>query len=790
MKNAEGRMQSPGQTSCAVPGGRAVAARFLDTQSFIFHSPRPTAIRAMVLTAIALGIAVPSPVDASDWSHWRGADQNGFSHEYGTVKKWSLDGENLLWKSPEGGRSTPLVMGGRVYYIAPAGDGACLQERVICLDADTGKTVWDYRFNVFFSDIVAQRVGWTALAADPETGNLYAHGTGGQFICLSKDGKLIWQHSLTEEYNRVSGYGGRLMTPIVDEDRVIVSFLNTNWGNHAKPGHRFVAFNKHDGSVVWWAEPGGPPVDTTYGTPIVMVVDGRRLLVAPCGDGVVYGMEARTGKVVWSYALSKLGLNVSPVWVGKHVFISHSEENRDSTVMGRLVCIDASKTGDITQSGEVWRIDGLDAGYASLAYANGRVYAVDNSATLFAVDAVAGKVAWKYKLGRVGKGSPVVTADNVIYVGEQNGIFCILKDAGAHCQLLSRQEFAPREGGAIDELYGSPAVCGGRVYFMTRYGMYCLADKSAKVQTADATPQPKETPGDDMKPATIQIVPADVTLMPGGRQKFEVRAFNSRGVPTNESAGPLEWSLTSNLRGIVSQDGTFSAMDKIPFTAGLLTVSGGGLSTEARVRVSPWLPINEDFERNREGVPPGGWIGVGGKTRITKHDGSMVFQKLAEKGKPSPVWKMRAYATMPIPGGYTVEADLQGTLARKRFRPDMGVINSRYELIVLGMQKELELARWRDEPTHALRKRIPFELKENAWYRFKLRVELAGPKALVRGKVWLRDEAEPKDWTIEFEDTCPNPEGSPGIFVYSNGTTDKSDGAEVYIDNFKVLVNQ
>ena len=120
----------------------------------------------------------------------------------------------------------------------------------------------------------------------------------------------------------------------------------------------------------------------------------------------------------------------------------------------------------------------------------------------------------------------------------------------------------------------------------------------------------------------------------------------------------------------------------------------------------------------------------------------------------------------------------------------MGLINCRYELIVLGQARELELARWRDEPTHALRKRIPYDMKFDAWYRFKLRVEKSGDAAKVRGKIWPRGGAEPAEWTIELDDPCPNNEGSPGLFAISNGTTDKCDGAEVFYDNLKVYANE
>ena len=65
------------------------------------------------------------------------------------------------------------------------------------------------------------------------------------FYCFDKDlKKILWSHSLTEEYGRVSGYGGRLASPIVDGDLVIVSMLNGSWGEMAIGGNRFVAFDK------------------------------------------------------------------------------------------------------------------------------------------------------------------------------------------------------------------------------------------------------------------------------------------------------------------------------------------------------------------------------------------------------------------------------------------------------------------------------------------------------------------------------------------------------------------
>src|SRR5260370_498546 len=121
-----------------------------------------------------------APVAADDWTHWRGPTQNGVSVDTGLPEKFSLDPkapENLIWTKPFGCRSTPVVMNGRVYIINGFGSGVKEGERVMCMNADTGEVIWEKKFNVFHTSIVSVRVGWTSPAGDPETGNVYVHGT-------------------------------------------------------------------------------------------------------------------------------------------------------------------------------------------------------------------------------------------------------------------------------------------------------------------------------------------------------------------------------------------------------------------------------------------------------------------------------------------------------------------------------------------------------------------------------------------------------------------------------------
>jgi len=230
-------------------------------------------------------------------------------------------------------------MGDRLFVQSPAGEGEKRQERVACLDANTGRLLWEHRFNVYLSDVPPHRVGWASPAADPATGNVYALGVGGHLLALSRDGKVVWERSLVEDFGIVTTHGGRTVSPVVEGDLVIVSGITSGWGDQAKGAHRFMAFDKATGDAVWVASPGGRTFDTTYSPPVVTAIDGTRLLIAGGSDGTVHAMKPLTGETVWSIPISKHGINTGAVVQGSTVFVSHSEENLESSEMGLLAAV-------------------------------------------------------------------------------------------------------------------------------------------------------------------------------------------------------------------------------------------------------------------------------------------------------------------------------------------------------------------------------------------------------------------------------------------------------------------
>ncbi len=343
--------------------------------------------------------ASAAEVDPLDWPNWRGPEQNGVSRETGLIDRWDPDAPgtdgNVLWKNDElGGISTPIVLRGKLYTIVRADPGTPAEgEKVICVHADTGEKIWENKFNVYLSDVPAERIGWSSCVGDPDTGNIYAQGVCGLFQCLDGEtGKTLWKRSLNEEFGLLTTYGGRTNVPVLFENLVIISGVIIGWGDQARPAHRFMAFDKKTGETVWFNGTRPLPEDTTYSTPVTSVLAGQAALVFGSGDGGVYAWQPRTGKRIWGFDFSRRGLNVTPVVDHDRVFMGHSEENIDTSKMGGIVAIDGSKTGDITKTGQLWRDPGM-VGKSSPVLFNNRLYAIeDGPPKLYIIDADTGKL--------------------------------------------------------------------------------------------------------------------------------------------------------------------------------------------------------------------------------------------------------------------------------------------------------------------------------------------------------------------------------------------------------------
>ncbi len=710
-------------------------------------------------------------VAASDWAEWRGPARDGISNEKNLPTKWSPSGENLAWRAPYGGRSAPIVMGDRVYIQNSAGQGETLQERVMCFDANNGKLLWEHRFNVYLSDVPPHRVGWASPAGDPATGNVYAFGVGGHLIAFNRDGKVLWERSLSEDFGLLTTHGGRTVSPLIDGDLVIVSGVTFQWGQHGRGGHRFIAFDKKTGETMWVSAPGQRPYDTTYAPPIIANVNGTRLLIQGASDGFVHAIKPQTGEPVWRIEISKRGLNTGVVVHNNMAILTHSEENLDSSEMGEMLAIDATAKGEIKQDQAKWSVKGWQGGFSSPVLDGDRLYQVDNGANIAAFDVNTGKQLWLKNLGTIQKGSPVF-ADGKLYVGTENGKFFILKPSATGCEILDEDWLGSEEN--PEPVIGSPAVSNGRVYVVSDKGLYAIGKKS----NGNSRPSSSTAVGSNVSSAAatwVQVVPTELILKPGDKVSFRARLFDAQGNFIREESA-AQWSL-DQLKGTIANGQLTVAGDAIN-QAGLVKATVEGVTGSASVRVFPPLPWNETFDAYALNAAPPSWVSMTMKFGVKDLNGNKVLAKLTEGS--SLLSRSRAYIGPSDWSNYTVEADVMATQKRRQ-QGDAGIIAQRYVLTLYGNSQMLHLEPWQPEIHRT--QTISYAWKPDTWYRMKLQVEnLPDGKTRARGKVWPASETEPAQWMIERIDPIPNRQGAPGIF--GNGL------AELYFDNVKVYANK
>ncbi|MEZ6087222.1 MAG: PQQ-binding-like beta-propeller repeat protein [Pirellulaceae bacterium] len=726
----------------------------------------------LLLTATAFGQA-DKP---ADWTYWRGPNFDGTSPVTGLPDSWDPDGgegSNLKWHREDlAGRSTPVAMDGLLYITTRADGGTPIEgERVVCFDAKTGKTVWEHKFNVWMSDVPDTRVGWSSVVADPETGNVYALGVCDIFMCLDgKTGEEKWSVPLHEFVGMLSTYGGRTNFPIIHEDLVIISGIIINWGEAAKPNHSFLAMDKRTGEVVWFSPTLGLPDDTSYSAPSIASIEGQQQLIIGGGDGNIWSFQPRTGRPLWHYSLSRRGIFATPLVAGNRVYAGHGEENVEGTAMGALVALEVSGTGSDTKVKELWKIEELILNRSSPLLIDDRLYVIDDRCKLWVVNADTGEIIQeRVSLGDRKQWGNLVYADDMLYALTENGRWAFMELSDAGVNIVD-------DGRIRDQaFYASPIVYDNALYFVGTGGTYCIADEKATPGVKPTAEAAKESEMTDKTAAWVQVVPDEAILRPGETLEYKVRLYNDIGQFIEETK-----SVEMSANGGGSFDGnTFTAADKGTQYAATIEAKVGELKGKARVRVVPPLPWKFTFDDADDA--PITWVGARYRHVIRPIDGSPALVKISTIPKGA---RSRAWMGQSDLKNYTIAADVKGQQVGTQL-PDIGVTAMGYALDLQGNSQKLQIRTWYAQLRMA--KTVDFAWRPDVWYRMKLQAEIeqrdGKPVAVLKGKVWPREDKEPSEWTVEAIDHSPNLTGSPGL--YGNAKV-----CEIYLDNIEVTPNE
>jgi len=721
-----------------------------------------------------------------DWLSWRGPHQNGTSDD--PSPPTSIDPAKPLWTAPISGRGTPVIADGLVYALGYQGEGATCVEMLVCMDARTGEILWQELFPDFLSDVVYSRYSIGAPTIDAETGNVYVRTTPGRVIAFTRAGKKLWEHSMMEEYGKLTFPNGRTGGPLVVGDEVIVHPITSSWGAAGPARDRFYAFDKKTGENIWGsATPGEMPQDNSFSYPITFERDGRELLAAETGCGHVAVLDVATGDPVWRVRIGS-GANSSPVLYhasdGKDVLIGvHGNENLDDSSIGRLIALNL---GALPASGEKqaepkdaerWRAD-LEAFSSSPVLVGKRLYLTDEDGELDAVDADTGKILWKHKLAPDQVHASPLFAAGKLYVPMNNGSFYVIEPKDDGPVVLDQDQL---EGNCL----GAPALAAGQLYVHTTDRLYCFAGGKSKRSAPEMPPKVAVTPGPAVR---LQIVPGDVEIEAGQPLALRARTLDAVG---HVVADPVEATFTTDLPLKEDSPGHWSvARDSRP-GAGAMKAEAAGLKAESRVRIVPSLPYHEDFEgfaldqpkpdapeAERFGFPPSFWLSCKTKWDVREKDGSKVLARTID----NPLFQRSIVLFGDADdSNYTVQADVM-VEGNRRGMASVGVIDQRYLVQLRGNYQDIEVS----SNFESLKISAPCKIEAGVWYTLKTRVDLQPDgSSIVRAKSWPRGEAEPAAWTTEVPHVHAHKNGAAGVYGFTLQNRFKA-----YIDNLQVTPNE
>jgi outer membrane protein assembly factor BamB len=149
-----------------------------------------------------------------------------------------------------------------------------------------------------------------------------------------------------------------------------------------------------------------------------------------------------------------------------YVAIGQNPENGDGD--GGLSCIDASKTGDITQSGKVWQFEKIGRSTSSASVAGDLLFIPDFAGYLYCIDAKNGKLYWKHDCEAHIWGGALV-ADGKVYVATEAGALIVFAAEQTE-KVLGTSNF----DGSI---FSTPVAADGVLYLATEKFLYAIAEK-------------------------------------------------------------------------------------------------------------------------------------------------------------------------------------------------------------------------------------------------------------------------------------------------------------------------
>jgi outer membrane protein assembly factor BamB len=420
-----------------------------------YHRSEDCMMRQGVVFASVLALA--SGASAGDWPEFRGPTGQGIVEGQRLPLHWGPT-QNVTWKQeiPGTGWSSPVVVAGRVYLTTsvPIQDSKDQSLRALCLDARSGKVLWDV-------EVIRQDGGRAPNIhaknshASPtplvQGERIYVHFGHQGTACLDLDGKVQWQNrSLT--YAPVHGNGG---SPVLVDDLLVFS------GDGASDPF-LAALDAKSGKLRWKTPRNNEATRKfSFSTPLVIRVKGQKQIISPASD-MVGAYDVATGREIWRLRYDGYSVVPRPVYGKGLVFVSTSFDSPTA------LAVRPDGKGDVTDTHLAWKTRRRAPCTPSMLVDGDQLYMLSDDGFASCLDARTGKVHWQQRVGRAFSASPLGSTGR-IYCLTEEGV-CIVLAAGKRFKQLARNDLK-------EQTLASPAAAEGALFLRTEKHLYRIEEK-------------------------------------------------------------------------------------------------------------------------------------------------------------------------------------------------------------------------------------------------------------------------------------------------------------------------